>query len=154
MQKAIRFQNSNVRLFGSVSRAGPLKNMTLKDHDREVFDLIEQEKFRQFRGIELIASENFAYKYVFEALGTPLGNKAGLNGENQFGGHENLLAIEKLCQERTLAAYRCDPKKWNVNVHPHSGSPANFGLYTGLLNPGDKIMGLDLTQGGHLTHGF
>lgn len=76
--------------------------MTLKEHDPEIYDLIEQEKFRQFRGIELIASENFAYKFVFDAMGTPLMNKAGLNGYNDFGGHEHLKEIEQLCQKRCL----------------------------------------------------
>ena len=91
-----------------------------------------------------------------DALGSCLINKysEGYPGARYYGGNEIIDKIERLCQERALKAYRLDPNEWRVNVQPYSGSPANMAIYTSLLKPGDKLMGLDLTQGGHLTHGF
>lgn len=121
-----------------------------------MFDLIEREKNRQWRGLELIASENFTSKAVIDCLGSALTNKyaEGLPGARYYGGNDVVDKIEVLCQERALKAYGLDPEKWGVNVQPYSGSPANFAVYTGLLKPHDRIMGLDLPSGGHLTHGF
>jgi len=128
----------------------------LKDHDPEMFDLIEKEKSRQWRSLELIASENFTSKAVMECLGSALTNKyaEGLPGARYYGGNEVVDQVERLCQSRALEAYGLDPEKWGVNVQPYSGSPANFAVYTALLRPHDRIMGLDLPSGGHLTHGF
>lgn len=128
----------------------------LKDHDPVLFDLIEQEKSRQWRSLELIASENFTSKAVFQCLGSALTNKyaEGLPHARYYGGNEVVDQVEELCQTRALAAYGLDPKEWGVNVQPYSGSPANFAVYTALLRPHDRIMGLDLPSGGHLTHGF
>mmetsp|Transcript_9147 Transcript_9147/g.16366 ORF Transcript_9147/g.16366 Transcript_9147/m.16366 type:complete len:476 (+) Transcript_9147:107-1534(+) len=128
----------------------------LKDHDPELFDLIEQEKSRQYRSLELIASENFTSKAVMECLGSALTNKyaEGLPHARYYGGNEVVDQVEELCQKRALEAYGLDPEKWGVNVQPYSGSPANFAVYTALLRPHDRIMGLDLPSGGHLTHGF
>jgi glycine hydroxymethyltransferase len=78
----------------------------------------------------------------------------GYPAKRYYGGNEYIDQIEVMCQERALAAYGLDPAKWGVNVQPYSGSPANFAVYTGLLRPHDRIMGLDLPSGGHLTHGF
>lgn len=130
--------------------------VSLKDHDPELFDLIEQEKSRQWRSLELIASENFTSKAVMECLGSALTNKyaEGLPGARYYGGNEVVDQVEVMCQERALKAYGLDPEKWGVNVQPYSGSPANFAVYTALLKPHDRIMGLDLPSGGHLTHGF
>ena len=91
-----------------------------------------------------------------EALGSCLTNKysEGLPGARYYGGNENIDKVEVLCQDRALAAFRLDKSKWGVNVQPYSGSPANMAVYTALLNPHDRIMGLDLPHGGHLTHGF
>merc|ERR1719261_1858227 len=91
-----------------------------------------------------------------ECLGSALTNKysEGLPNARYYGGNEVVDQVEILCQERALKAYRCDPDKWGVNVQPYSGSPANFAVYTGLLAPHERIMGLDLPSGGHLTHGF
>lgn len=121
-----------------------------------MYDLIEQEKSRQWRSLELIASENFTSKAVFECLGSALTNKyaEGLPHARYYGGNEVVDQVEELCQKRALEAYGLDPEKWGVNVQPYSGSPANFAVYTGLLRPHDRIMGLDLPSGGHLTHGF
>jgi glycine hydroxymethyltransferase len=121
-----------------------------------MFDLIEQEKSRQWRSLELIASENFTSKAVMECLGSALTNKysEGLPHARYYGGNEIIDQVEELCQKRALEAYGLDPEKWGVNVQPYSGSPANFAVYTALLRPHDRIMGLDLPSGGHLTHGF
>ena len=91
-----------------------------------------------------------------EALGSCLTNKysEGLPGARYYGGNENIDTIEVMCQDRALAAFRLDKEKWGVNVQPYSGSPANMAVYTALLNPHDRIMGLDLPSGGHLTHGY
>jgi len=130
--------------------------LSLKEHDPELFDLIEQEKSRQWRSLELIASENFTSRAVMDCLGSALTNKyaEGLPHARYYGGNEVIDQIEILCQKRALEAYGLDPDKWGVNVQPYSGSPANFAVYTGLLKPHDRIMGLDLPSGGHLTHGF
>jgi len=130
--------------------------VSLKDHDPEIYDLIEKEKSRQWRSLELIASENFTSKAVMECLGSALTNKyaEGLPGARYYGGNEVVDQVETLCQQRALKAYGLDPEKWGVNVQPYSGSPANFAVYTALLRPHDRIMGLDLPSGGHLTHGF
>lgn len=128
----------------------------MKESDPEVAKLIEQENHRQVHGLELIASENFTSKAVMETLGSCLTNKyaEGLPGARYYGGNEVIDQIERLCQKRALAAFGLDPAVWGVNVQPYSGSPANFAAYTGLLRPHDRIMGLDLPSGGHLTHGY
>ncbi|XP_058221852.1 serine hydroxymethyltransferase 3, chloroplastic-like [Rhododendron vialii] len=124
--------------------------------DSEVRSIIDKEKQRQFKSLELIASENFTSRAVMEAVGSCLTNKysEGLPGKRYYGGNEYIDELETLCQERALATFHLDGKKWGVNVQPLSGSPANFEVYTALLNPHDRIMGLDLPHGGHLSHGF
>ena len=91
-----------------------------------------------------------------ECLGSCLTNKysEGYPGHRYYGGNEFIDEIELLCQKRALEAYHLDPEKWGVNVQPYSGSPANLAVYTALLRPGSRIMGLDLPSGGHLTHGY
>ena len=91
-----------------------------------------------------------------ECLGSCLTNKysEGYPGHRYYGGNEYIDQIELLCQKRALEAYHLDPEKWGVNVQPYSGSPANLAVYTALLRPGSRIMGLDLPSGGHLTHGY
>ena len=128
----------------------------MEEHDPELFDLIEQEKSRQWRSLELIASENFTSRAVMECLGSALTNKyaEGLPHARYYGGNEVVDQVEILCQKRALEVYGLDPNEWGVNVQPYSGSPANFAVYTALLKPHDRIMGLDLPSGGHLTHGF
>ncbi|XP_030940277.1 serine hydroxymethyltransferase 4-like [Quercus lobata] len=115
-----------------------------------------KEKRRQCRGIELIASENFTSFAVIEALGSALTNKysEGMPGNRYYGGNEFIEEIENLCRSRALQTYRLDPTQWGVNVQSYSGSPANFAAYTAVLQPHDRIMGLDLPSGGHLTHGY
>ena len=112
-------------------------NKLLKVKDPILFNLIKSEYSRQKRSLELIASENFTSKSVMECLGSILTNKysEGLPGKRYYGGNEIIDKIESLCQERALEAYRLDNKNWGVNVQPYSGSPANFAVYTALLNP-------------------
>lgn len=131
-------------------------NMPLQEHDPDLYDLIEKEKNRQWKGMELIASENFTSRAVMDCLGSVLTNKysEGYPGKRYYGGGEFVDMVENLCIDRALQAYRLSPDEWHVNVQPYSGSPANFAVYTGLLKPHDRIMGLDLPSGGHLTHGF
>jgi glycine hydroxymethyltransferase len=133
-----------------------MKDLPLKQADPELYSLIELEKNRQYRGIELIASDNFAYKAVCEVNGSCLTNKysEGYPGARYYGGNQYIDMVERLCIKRALEAYRLDSNEWHVNVQTMSGSPANFAVYTALMEPGERAMGLDLTQGGHLTHGF
>lgn len=128
----------------------------LSTNDPEVFDIIKKEKRRQTYGLELIASENFTSRAVLEALGSCMNNKysEGYPGQRYYGGTEHVDELERLCQERSLKVYGLDPDKWGVNVQPYSGSPANFAVYTAIVEPHGRIMGLDLPDGGHLTHGF
>ncbi|KAJ4444387.1 hypothetical protein ANN_06179 [Periplaneta americana] len=131
-------------------------NKTLWDSDPELFDLIKKEKRRQLHGLEMIASENFTSLPVLQCLSSCLHNKysEGLPGQRYYGGNEYIDEIELLCQKRALEAYKLDPNEWGVNVQPYSGSPANLAVYTAVVEPHGRIMGLDLPDGGHLTHGF
>lgn len=119
--------------------------------DTAIFDLIDQEKKRQLEGIELIASENFVSEQVMEAMGSILTNKyaEGLPGKRYYGGCEVVDKVETLAIERLKKLFNCT---W-ANVQPHSGSQANYAVTLACLEPGDKILGFDLSHGGHLTHG-
>lgn len=119
--------------------------------DKLVFDLIEKEKKRQQSGIELIASENFTSPQVMKAMGTVLTNKyaEGLPGRRYYGGCEVVDEIEQLAIDRAKELFNAD---W-ANVQPHSGAQANAAVMLACLKPGDKILGFDLSHGGHLTHG-
>ncbi|KAJ9113131.1 Serine hydroxymethyltransferase 2 [Naganishia adeliensis] len=129
---------------------------TLAEADPDVAKIIEDETWRQFSGLELIASENLTSLAVMEANGSMLTNKysEGLPGARYYGGNEHIDILENLCRERALKAFNLDPKVWGVNVQPYSGSTANFAAFTALINPQDRIMGLGLPDGGHLTHGY
>lgn len=124
--------------------------------DSELFELMKKEKQRQESGLEMIASENFTSLSVLQCLSSCLHNKysEGLPGQRYYGGNEFIDEIELLAQKRSLEAFNLDPEEWGCNVQPYSGSPANFAVYTGLIEPHGRIMGLDLPDGGHLTHGF
>lgn len=123
----------------------------LKDKDFEIFELIEKEKIRQEENIELIASENFVSNEVLEAQGSILTNKyaEGYPGKRYYGGCTNVDGIETLAIERAKKLFNAK----YVNVQPHSGSQANMAAYRAILNKGDKVLGMALDQGGHLTHG-
>jgi glycine hydroxymethyltransferase len=123
--------------------------------DKTIQGLIRKEDKRQHETLGLIPSENIVSREVEAALGTSLTNKyaEGYPHARYYGGNEYIDEIEVLCQERALAAFKLSPKKWHVNVQPYSGSPANLAVYLGLVPPGEKIMGMELRMGGHLTHG-
>ena len=119
--------------------------------DKEIFDLIEDEKHRQLNGIELIASENFVSDDVMNAMGSVLTNKyaEGLPGKRYYGGCEVVDKVETLAIERLKTLFGAE---W-ANVQPHSGAQANTAVFLACLQPGDKILGFDLSHGGHLSHG-
>jgi glycine hydroxymethyltransferase len=119
--------------------------------DQTIFKFIREEEDRQKSGIELIASENFVSNQVLEAMGTVLTNKyaEGLPGKRYYGGCEVVDKVESLARERAKELFNAE---W-VNVQPHSGAQANAAVMLALINPGDKILGFDLSHGGHLTHG-
>ncbi len=120
-------------------------------HDEQIFDLILEEQERQINGIELIASENFVSDQVMEAAGSCLTNKyaEGYPGKRYYGGCEVVDVVEQIAIDRAKALFGAE----YANVQPHSGSQANTAVYHACLKPGDKILGFDLSHGGHLTHG-
>lgn len=123
----------------------------LKSEDKEIFDLVENELDRQRDGIELIASENFASKAVMEAMGSYLTNKyaEGYPNKRYYGGCYVVDKIEDIAIERAKKLFNAE----HVNVQPHSGSQANMAVYFSVLKPGDTVLGMNLSHGGHLTHG-
>lgn len=150
-----------VRATVAAPKGAPAKELLqydgpLSDVDPEVAQIIANEKRRQVHGLELIASENFTSRAVMQALGSCMTNKysEGRPNARYYGGNEFIDQAELLCEARALELFGLSPEEWGVNVQTLSGSPANFAVYTALLNPHDRIMGLDLPHGGHLTHGF
>uniref|UniRef100_A0A7E4V8C5 Serine hydroxymethyltransferase n=1 Tax=Panagrellus redivivus TaxID=6233 RepID=A0A7E4V8C5_PANRE len=144
-----------------VNRAavGEGKNLThaaVSEIDPEAFDIAKQEKQRQRRGLELIASENFTTKAVHDALSSAMTNKysEGYPGARYYGGNEFIDKMEVLCQKRALEVFGLNPEEWGVNVQALSGTPANLAVYTAIIGKGERIMGLHLPDGGHLSHGF
>jgi glycine hydroxymethyltransferase len=123
----------------------------LRAGDPEIADLIEREIQRQNEGLELIASENFVSPAVLEAMGSPLTNKyaEGLPGKRYYGGCEIVDEVEQLAIDRAKQLFGAD----HANVQPHSGAQANYAAMTAFLKPGDTFLGMDLSNGGHLTHG-
>jgi len=123
----------------------------MKVNDQLVFDLISKENTRQHKGLELIASENYTHEQVMEAMGSILTNKyaEGLPNKRYYGGCEIVDQIEQLAIDRLKALFGAE---W-ANVQPHSGAQANAAVMLAVLKPGDKILGFDLSHGGHLTHG-
>ncbi|XP_067170184.1 serine hydroxymethyltransferase, mitochondrial [Apteryx mantelli] len=154
----LRAQHSPAAAAAAAARSAPgwTGQESLAESDPEMWALVRKEKERQCRGLELIASENFCSRAALEALGSCLNNKysEGYPGKRYYGGAEVVDQIELLCEQRALEAFDLDPARWGVNVQPYSGSPANFAAYTALLQPHDRLMGLDLPDGGHLTHGY
>lgn len=124
--------------------------------DTEVKEIIDAEGVRQRESLVLIPSENFTSRAVMEALGSVMQNKysEGYPGARYYGGNEHIDRAERLCQARALAAFGVDASQWAVNVQPLSGSPANLYVYWALLRPHDRILALDLPDGGHLSHGY
>lgn len=128
----------------------------LAEADPEIQNIIDKETWRQFTGLELIASENLTSVATMQANGSILTNKysEGLPGARYYGGNEYIDELEVLCRKRALEAFGLDAAKWGVNVQPYSGSTANFAALTALIQPQDRLMGLGLPDGGHLTHGY
>src|SRR5438045_6617666 len=123
----------------------------LRAGDPEIADLIEKEIQRQNEGLELIASENFVSPAVLEAMGSPLTNKyaEGLPGKRYYGGCDVVDKVEQLAIDRAKQLFGAE----HANVQLHSGAQANAAVFLAFLKPGDTVLGLDLSQGGHLTHG-
>ncbi len=123
----------------------------LQNNDKEIFDILENELDRQCYNLEMIASENFTYPSVMEVMGSILTNKyaEGYPNKRYYGGCEFVDKIEQIAIDRACELFGCK----HANVQPNSGSQANQGVYQALLKPGDKILGMDLSHGGHLTHG-
>jgi glycine hydroxymethyltransferase len=128
-----------------------LRVADLESYDPQVYEIIKREEARQLGNIELIASENFVPQAVLEAAGSVLTNKyaEGYPGKRYYGGCQVVDEVEDLARERLKAAFGAD----HANVQPHSGANANTAVYFAFLNPGDTVLGMNLAQGGHLTHG-
>ena len=128
-----------------------LRKFYFMQQDKQIFDIINKELNRQREGIELIASENFTSPEVMRAMGSVLTNKyaEGYPGRRYYGGCEYVDESEQLAIDRVKKIFNCE----YANVQPHSGAQANFAVMFAVLKPGDKILGLDLSMGGHLTHG-
>src|SRR5690625_3524436 len=123
----------------------------IQQSDSEIFDAIQAENKRQQDNIELIASENFVSEAVMEAMGSVLTNKyaEGYPGKRYYGGCEHVDVAENLARDRAKQLFGAD----HVNVQPHSGAQANMAVYSIILEPGDTVLGMNLSHGGHLTHG-
>lgn len=123
----------------------------IQKQDKKIFDAIKGEETRQKEGLELIPSENYVSKAVLEANGSVFTNKysEGYPGRRYYGGQEFTDVVERLAIERACKLFKCK----FANVQPHSGAQANLAVYSALLNPGDTVLGMDLSHGGHLTHG-
>ena len=125
--------------------------VNLKKEDKEIYDLMKKELKRHEKGIELIASENFVSRAVMEAMGSHLTNKyaEGYPGKRYYGGCGIVDKVEEIARQRAKELFGAE----HVNVQPHSGSQANMAVYFTILKPGDTVLGMDLSNGGHLTHG-
>ncbi|MEE0976828.1 MAG: hypothetical protein UH543_03705, partial [Bacteroidales bacterium] len=119
--------------------------------DTQIFDLIQKERERQTKGIELIASENFVSDQVMEAMGSVMTNKyaEGYPGKRYYGGCVWVDEVEKIAIERAKEVFGCE----YANVQPHSGAQANMAVFFAILKPGDTVLGMGLAHGGHLSHG-
>ncbi len=149
---------SQVRYFFMLQspHINPARNHQTPMKDTQVAKLIKAEAARQKKAINLIASENFVSQDVLDALGSELTNKyaEGYSGKRYYGGNAVIDKVEDLATERALKLFGLSSEGWHVNTQALSGSPANLAVYVGLLEKGDKVMGMALDQGGHLTHGF
>ena len=137
----------------TVSQTAALPWASIAEIDPDVWAAMESERARQHDKIELIASENYVFQAVLEAQGSWLTNKyaEGLPGKRYYGGCEYVDIVERLAQERALELF---PGSEHVNVQPHSGAQANMAAYMSSVNPGDRVLGMSLAHGGHLTHGM
>ena len=152
----LKIELSNISLYVNLTNAFCifaefLTKYYQMQHDKQIFDLILEEQDRQIHGLELIASENFVSDQVMEAAGSCLTNKyaEGYPGKRYYGGCEVVDVVEQIAIDRAKELFGAE----YANVQPHSGSQANTAVYAACLKPGDKILGFDLSHGGHLTHG-
>ncbi|ONH73463.1 Serine hydroxymethyltransferase, mitochondrial [Pichia kudriavzevii] len=150
------FSSSFKRSYALTPSSQALISKGVKDVDPEMYEILQLEKARQKNSITLIPSENFTSKAVMDLLGSEMQNKysEGYPGERYYGGNEFIDMAESLCQKRALEAFNLNPEEWGVNVQSLSGAPANLYAYSAILEVGDRIMGLDLPHGGHLSHGY
>jgi glycine hydroxymethyltransferase len=128
----------------------------MKSSDTEILSILKNETLRQKTQLQMIPSENYASAAVREVVGSILINKysEGQPFKRYYQGMDNVDALESLVEKRALKAFKLDPEKWDVNVQPYSGSPANAEIFMALLEPGQKIMAMYLTDGGHISHGW
>lgn len=152
-----RVSRVSVRSYATKINANQLLlSKKVKEVDPEMFKILQSERDRQKHSITLIPSENFTSKAVMNLLGSEMQNKysEGYPGERYYGGNQFIDQAELLCQKRALDLYGLDPELWGVNVQSLSGAPANLYAYSAVMNVGDRLMGLDLPHGGHLSHGY
>lgn len=144
------------RSIGTSSANQVLVSKHVQDIDPEMYEILTKERLRQKHSVTLIPSENFTSKSVMDLLGSEMQNKysEGYPGERYYGGNQYIDMAESLCQKRALELYNLDPEKWGVNVQPLSGAPANLYAYSAVMETNDRLMGLDLPHGGHLSHGY
>ncbi|ODV94353.1 hypothetical protein PACTADRAFT_35158 [Pachysolen tannophilus NRRL Y-2460] len=144
------------RTYALSPKAQALISKNVQEVDPEMAEILSKERNRQKTSVTLIPSENFTSRAVMDLLGSEMQNKysEGYPGERYYGGNEFIDQAEKLCQKRALEAFRLDPKEWGVNVQSLSGAPANLYTYSAILEVGERLMGLDLPHGGHLSHGY
>ncbi|TID31059.1 hypothetical protein CANINC_000303 [Pichia inconspicua] len=144
------------RTYALSTESKALISKSVKDVDPEMYQILQLEKQRQKNSITLIPSENFTSKAVMDLLGSEMQNKysEGYPGERYYGGNEFIDMAESLCQKRALEAFDLNPEEWGVNVQSLSGAPANLYAYSAIMEVGDRLMGLDLPHGGHLSHGY
>ena len=130
--------------------------MSIKNEDPKIYKLITAEIERQQNTLDLIPSENYCSEEVREAMGSVLNDKysEGYPGRRYYAGQVNIDQIEEIAKERALKIFKLSSQKWHANVQSYSGSPANIAIYYAFLEPGDKVMGMRLDQGGHITHGL
>lgn len=155
--KRLKTSSANSKMHYALSeKHRSLLEEPLKEFDPEVEGIMEDEITRQRESIVLIASENFTSRAVFDALGSPMCNKysEGYPGARYYGGTQHIDRIETLCQQRALTAFDLSSEQWGVNVQTLSGSPANLQVYQAIMKPHERLMGLDLPHGGHLSHGY
>ncbi|KAI9666352.1 MAG: Serine hydroxymethyltransferase, cytosolic [Bathelium mastoideum] len=155
-QNGINGEANGVHSYALPKSHQDLMERSLVDTDPEIAEIMRKEIQRQRESILLIASENVTSRAVFDALGSPMSNKysEGYPGARYYGGNQHIDAIELTCQARALETFGLDPQKWGVNVQCLSGSPANLQVYQAIMRPHERLMGLDLPHGGHLSHGY